>query len=40
MEASRAKLLPAWLGEDVADFMGRAMRFFVSIGGYVLPKQG
>lgn len=40
MEASRMKLLPEWIGEDVAEFMGKAMRFFVSIGGYVLPKKG
>ncbi|GES64699.1 MFS multidrug transporter [Aspergillus terreus] len=33
MEATRSKLLPLWLGEDVAAFMGRAMRFFVDIGG-------
>lgn len=39
MESSRTGLLPTWLGEDVADFMGRAMQFFVSIGGYVLPKK-
>lgn len=39
MESSRAKLMPTWIGEDVAEFMGRAMQFLVSIGGYVLPKK-
>ncbi|KAF9884799.1 hypothetical protein FE257_001215 [Aspergillus nanangensis] len=38
MESTRARLLPAWLGDDVAGFMGKAMRFFMDIGGYVLPK--
>jgi hypothetical protein len=33
------KLLPEWIGEEVAEFMGRAMQFVVSIGGYVLPKK-
>lgn len=31
--------MPAWLGGDLVDFMGRAMGFFVGIGGYVLPKR-
>lgn len=31
--------MPAWLGMDLVDFMGRAMSFFVGIGGYVLPKR-
>ncbi|KAJ5082257.1 hypothetical protein N7532_011300 [Penicillium argentinense] len=39
LEGSRMRLLPDWVGEDVANFMARAMRFFVSIGGYVLPKK-
>ena len=39
METSRTKLLPVWLGDDVAEFMARAMQFFVSIGGYVLPRK-
>lgn len=38
MESTRARLLPGWLGQDVADFMSRAMQFFVEIGGYVLPR--
>ncbi|KAI9042788.1 dehydrogenase with different specificitie [Aspergillus affinis] len=38
MESTRARLLPDWLGQDVAAFMGRAMQFFVDIGGYVLPQ--
>ncbi|KAJ5706053.1 hypothetical protein N7536_001742 [Penicillium majusculum] len=38
LEEPRAKLLPSWLGADFTEFMGQAMRFFVSIGGYVLPK--
>ncbi|CAI7656457.1 unnamed protein product [Penicillium pancosmium] len=39
LESSRAKLIPTWLGEDVAQFLSTAMQFFVSIGGYVLPKK-
>jgi len=39
MEGSRNALLPTWLGQDLVDFMGKAMSFFVSIGGYVLPKN-
>ncbi|KAJ5951917.1 uncharacterized protein N7479_010330 [Penicillium vulpinum] len=39
LEEPRAGLLPLWLGEDLTDFMSRAMQFFVSIGGYVLPKK-
>lgn len=40
LEVPRSGLLPTWLGEDVSEFMGRAMRFFTSIGGYVLPQKG
>ncbi|OOF93046.1 hypothetical protein ASPCADRAFT_508843 [Aspergillus carbonarius ITEM 5010] len=39
MESTRAELLPTWLGEDVAGFMGKAMRFITDIGGYVLPSR-
>ncbi|KAJ5757721.1 Short-chain dehydrogenase/reductase SDR [Penicillium nucicola] len=39
LERPRTKLFPQWFGEDVAEFLGRAMRFFVSIGGYVLPSK-
>ncbi|KAJ5091982.1 hypothetical protein NUU61_006852 [Penicillium alfredii] len=39
LESTRSKLLPTWLGEDVAEFMGRAMQFLTSIGGYVLPGK-
>ncbi|PWY94106.1 short chain dehydrogenase/reductase [Aspergillus sclerotioniger CBS 115572] len=39
MESTRAELLPTWLGEDVAGFMGKAMRFITDIGGYVLPGR-
>ncbi|KAJ5804449.1 uncharacterized protein N7518_000752 [Penicillium psychrosexuale] len=39
LEGPRAKLLPSWLGVDLMEFMGQAMQFFVSIGGYVLPKK-
>ncbi|CAI7659081.1 unnamed protein product [Penicillium glandicola] len=39
LEESRVKLLPQWFGADLTEFMGRAMQFFVSIGGYVLPKK-
>ncbi|CAI7666556.1 unnamed protein product [Penicillium manginii] len=39
LESSRAKLIPTWLGEDVAQFLSTAMQFFVNIGGYVLPKK-
>ncbi|KAJ5413199.1 Short-chain dehydrogenase/reductase SDR [Penicillium sp. CMV-2018d] len=39
LEGPRATLLPSWLGVDLAEFMGQAMQFFVSIGGYVLPKK-
>ncbi|CAI7614899.1 unnamed protein product [Penicillium crustosum] len=39
LEEPRARLLPSWLGADLTEFMGQAMRFFVSIGGYVLPKK-
>ncbi|KAE8396026.1 dehydrogenase with different specificitie [Aspergillus alliaceus] len=38
MEETITGLIPRWVGEDVEEFMGRAMRFFVDIGGYVLPK--
>ncbi|OKO94574.1 hypothetical protein PENSUB_11841 [Penicillium subrubescens] len=38
LESSRMSLLPTWIGADFAEFMGRAMQFFISIGGYVLPK--
>ncbi|OJJ50793.1 hypothetical protein ASPZODRAFT_263639 [Penicilliopsis zonata CBS 506.65] len=38
LESTRMQLLPSWLGSDTAEFMGRAMRFFTEIGGYVLPK--
>ncbi|KAJ5682189.1 hypothetical protein N7462_005354 [Penicillium macrosclerotiorum] len=39
LELSRTQLLSTWIGEDVAQFMGRAMQFFVAIGGYVLPNK-
>ena len=39
MERSRTNLIPTWLGEDLAGFLATAMQFFVSIGGYVLPKK-
>ncbi|KAJ5528813.1 Short-chain dehydrogenase/reductase SDR [Penicillium freii] len=39
LEEPRARLLPSWLGVDLTEFMGQAMQFFVSIGGYVLPKK-
>ncbi|KAJ5496496.1 Short-chain dehydrogenase/reductase SDR [Penicillium fimorum] len=39
LEEPRARLLPAWLGEDLTGFMSQAMHFFVTIGGYVLPKK-
>ncbi|KAJ5457724.1 Short-chain dehydrogenase/reductase SDR [Penicillium sp. IBT 31633x] len=39
LEEVREKLLPRWLGKDLAEFMRQAMRFFVSIGGYVLPRK-
>ncbi|KAJ5607094.1 Short-chain dehydrogenase/reductase SDR [Penicillium hordei] len=39
LEEPRARLLPSWLGADLTEFMGQAMQFFVSIGGYVLPKK-
>ncbi|RAK96633.1 dehydrogenase with different specificitie [Aspergillus ibericus CBS 121593] len=39
MESTRAALLSTWLGDDVAGFMGKAMRFVADIGGYVLPSR-
>lgn len=33
------ELLPSWLGQDVADFMAKAMKFIADIGGYVLPAR-
>ncbi|KAE8372387.1 dehydrogenase with different specificitie [Aspergillus bertholletiae] len=38
LEPTKMGLVPRWVGEDVAEFMARAMRFFTNIGGYVLPK--
>ncbi|KAJ5177618.1 uncharacterized protein N7500_000317 [Penicillium coprophilum] len=39
LEEPRTRLLPKWLGEDLTAFMSQAMQFFVSIGGYVLPRK-
>ncbi|KAA8650395.1 uncharacterized protein ATNIH1004_003079 [Aspergillus tanneri] len=38
LEGTRTELIPVWLGQDVAEFMGRAMQFMREIGGYVLPR--
>ncbi|KAE8350834.1 hypothetical protein BDV28DRAFT_162699 [Aspergillus coremiiformis] len=37
LESTMVDLVPRWIGEDFVEFMGRATRFFVDIGGYVLP---
>ncbi|KAL4867112.1 hypothetical protein BDV12DRAFT_186976 [Aspergillus spectabilis] len=37
LEHTRMELLSSWVGDEVAEFMGRAGEFFSSIGGYILP---
>ena len=39
MEESRMGLLGKWVGEDLAELLGKAMKFFAALGGYPLPKR-
>ncbi|KAJ5355123.1 short-chain dehydrogenase reductase 2a [Penicillium cataractarum] len=38
LERTRLGLLSSWVGDDVAQYMGRAGDFFTTLGGYILPK--
>ncbi|CEJ57463.1 hypothetical protein PMG11_06154 [Penicillium brasilianum] len=37
LEGTRLGLLSSWVGDDVAQHMGRAGEFFNNLGGYILP---
>lgn len=37
LEGTRLGLLSSWVGEDVAQYMGKAGEFFNNLGGYILP---
>jgi hypothetical protein len=37
LESTRLSLLSSWVGDDVAQYMGRAGDFFNKLGGYILP---
>ena len=39
LEASRAAILPAWMGEDTVETFQKAEEFFREVGGYPLPGE-